>query len=191
MGRDQNTLCLNSLGSGDPDPAALDALVAATYQELRRLAGGIMSFQPAPHTLQPTALVNEAYLRLFRVDEISVSGRTHFMNLAARVMRQVLVDHARRRNSAKRGGGWRAVTLTGIGLAAPDDRLDMLALDAALADLEAEDARAARVVELRIFGALTMEEIAQDLGLTRRTVQKDWRYATLWLRRALGREAAS
>ena len=190
VGRDQFTIILNNLGSETSDPAALDVLFAATYDQLRSLAGGIMSSNRPSHTLQPTALVNEAYLRLVRVEEISLQGRAHFINLAARVMRQVLVDYARRRNSAKRGGGWQAVNLTGIGLAAPDNRLDLLLLDEALTRLEAEDARAAQVVELRIFAALKMEEIAGQLGLTRRTVQKDWRYATLWLRRDLCRESA-
>ncbi len=189
--RDRNTLYLASLTNEAADPAAFDALFAATYDELRRLAGAMMNTERVSHTLQPTALVNEAYLRLFHSAEVPLLGRAHFMNMAARVMRRVLVDHARRKNSGKRGGGWQAVTLDGIGAVEVEDGLDVLELDEALAKLEIEDSRAAKVVELRIFGALKMEEIAEQLGVTRRTIQKDWRYATLWLRRELSHQASA
>lgn len=175
----------------DPDtgPAPLDATFAATYTELRALAARIMSRERPGHTLQPTALVNEAYLRLLGAGELNVAGRTHFVNLAAQAMRRILVEHARGRLTEKRGGGWVPVTLYDIGAADLPDQATILDLDNALRKLTEVDPRAARVVELRVFAGLTMEEIASAVGVTRRTVQTDWRIAFMWLRREMALDA--
>ena len=172
---------------GDAEDArAFDALFAAAHHELSGMAHNLMSSERSNHILQPTALVNEAYLRLFDVQNLPVESRAHFVNLAARAMRQVLVEHARRHNAAKRGGGRQALTLTGAGVQDLRDEIGALELNDALEKLAELDPRAAEVVEKRIFGGLTMEEIADTLDLTRRTVQKDWRFALLWLRREFG-----
>lgn len=179
----ENNRYLTSLAGGTVDSRAFDALFDAAQGELSKLAYGMMNKERGNHTLQPTALVNEAYLRLFDVQNLPVESRAHFVNLAARAMRQVLVEHARRHNADKRGGGIQAVTLTGAGVRDLRDEIGILELNNALEKLEELDPRAAEVVEKRIFGGLTMEEIADTLNLTRRTVQKDWRFALLWLRR--------
>ena len=194
--RCQNTIYLNSLAQGGmnkppTDIRAMDHLFASTLQELRQLARSLLSNEQSGHILQPTALVNEAYLRLFDLEAETVQGRIHFMNLAARAMRRVLVDQARLRETQKRGGGWQPVTLTGVAIQEVDDQLDLLALDRVLEDLANLDPRAAEVVELRFFGGMTMEEIADQMGVSRRTIQKDWRFATIWLRRELGRSPGS
>lgn len=162
---------------------AFDTLFAAAQQELSAMAKYLMSNERGNHTLQPTALVNEAYLRLFHVKDLTIESKAHFVNIAVRAMRQVLVDHARRKNSAKRGGGWKTVTLSGLSVKSFDRDVDVLELNEALEKLSEMDPRAAEVVELRIFGGLTMEEVACALHMTRRTAQKDWRFATMWLRR--------
>lgn len=181
--RRDNTLWLAQLGRESDDAQALDVLFVAARNELAELAARIMREERRSHTLQPTALMHEAYLRLFDVDCLQVNDRIHFLNLAARVMRRVLVEHARRRNSVKRGRGWRAVTLTGAAISDLRDEIGVLEMNDALEKLSELDPRAAEVVEKRIFGGLTMDEIADLMGLSRRTVQKDWRFATLWLRK--------
>ena len=187
--RERNTQLINSLAGGDGSTADLDHAYALAYEELRSVARRLMQRERTDHVLRPTALVNEAYLKLFDVGRLSVSGRTHFMNIAARAMRQVLVDYARNHGAAKRGGGQRAVTLDTQGIADPRAGIDLLDLNEALERFGDLDPRAARVVELRIFGGLTMEEIAEQLGTSRRTAQKDWRIATMWLRREFARAA--
>ncbi len=152
------------------------------YGELRAIADACFRRQNPGHTLQPTALVNEAYLR---IGERSFCDRNHFVSLAARAMRQILVDHARRRGAEKRGGGAYRVTI-----AEPAEReglapVDVIALDEALVNLAAADERQARVVELRFFGGQSVEEIANALGVSSRTVELDWRMAKAWLSRAL------
>jgi len=181
--KNRNTLYLSSLTGEKPHSRAFDTLFAAAQQELSAMAAYLMSNERGNHTLQPTALVNEAYLRLFEVEKLPVESKAHFVNIAARAMRQILVEHARRKNAAKRGGGWKAVTLTGLSVKNFSNEVDVLELNEALDQLAELDLRAAEVVELRIFGGLTMEEVAGALDLTRRTVQKDWRFATMWLRR--------
>ncbi len=162
-------------------------LFGLVYGQLRRIAGSFMARERSSHTLQPTALVHEAYLRLVDQERISWRGRTHFFAVGARVMRNILVDHARAHGRDKRGGGWRRVTLSGTppfgdsGL----DREEVLALDEALRSLAGVDERAARVVELRFFGGLTVPETADLLGVSRRTVEADWTYARAWLLRRL------
>lgn len=168
------------------DTGASDALLPLVQDELRGLAAGYLAREDAGHTLQPTALVNEAYLRLFGERGVDANDREHFLALAARTMRRVLVDHARRKLADKRGSGAGRVTLlTSVESDAGADRLDLLALDEALERFAAVDARAAKVVELRFFGGLSVDEIAAALGVSDRTVDNDWFVARGWLKRAL------
>jgi len=167
------------------EPQDHERLLDLLYGELRRTAGRLMARERVEHTLQPTALVHEAWLRLVDQDAVAWTDRAHFLGIAARCMRQVLVDHARGRAAAKRGGGWGQVTLDEGLLAGGGNELELLALDEALGRLAALDARAARVAESRIFGGMTIEEIAHDLGVSRRTVDGDWATARLWLTREL------
>jgi len=181
--RASNTRHLLAASRGEDPSGSLDALFTVCQRELREAASRLMRTEREGHTLQPTALVHEAYLRLFDVAALTPESRTHFLNLAARSMRQVLIDHARRHNAAKRGGGTPAVALAELQL--PDGRRDveLIELVDALETLAGLDPRAARIVELRLLGGLTMNEIADLVGVSRRTVQKDWRFATMWLRR--------
>jgi RNA polymerase sigma factor (TIGR02999 family) len=164
---------------------ATDRVFGLVYEELRRLAAALMRGERANHTLQATALVHALYCRLIDETRIEWQSRAHFFGVAARAMRQILVDHARQRARAKRGGGWQRVTL--------DDRLEsravseteILRLDNALNRLAELDERMARVVELRAFGGLSAEDAAQVLGVTSRTIQSDWRMAEMWLAREL------
>jgi len=167
------------------DDAALEALLPLVEAELRRLARGYMARERRDHTLQTTALVNEAYLRLVDAQRVSWKDRTHFLGIAARLMRRVLVDHARTRAVQKRGGdGLRVPFDEDISLSpAPDVRL--LELDRALDALAAVDDRKARVVEMRFFGGMTVEEAAEALRVSGDTVKRDWRLAKLWLLREL------
>jgi len=168
--------------AASPPPAKL---FEACEVELRLVAARLMRGERSGHTLQPTALVNEAYLRLCKVDELRIEDRIHFVNIAARAMRQILVEHARRRSTAKRGGGVRTITLSGAEVADVRDEVGILELHDALETLGAHDPRSSEIVELRVFGGLTMEEISVLLGISRRTAQKDWRFAKLWLRKEL------
>jgi RNA polymerase sigma factor (TIGR02999 family) len=167
------------------DPAQAEELLSIVYDELRQLARRQLQGERAGHTLQPTALVHEAYLRLVDARDLRWESRGHFFGTAARVMRQVLVDHARRRNAGKRGGALQRVTLeTSI---ADEDAVaaDVLDLHEALERLTANDAELARLVELRFFAGLTLDETAEALGVSRRKVAKDWSVARLWLQREL------
>jgi len=165
------------------DPGAADALLPAVYEEMRRLAAANMRFERPGHTLQPTALVHEAYLRLVMAPDLTVQDRAHFMVLAARAMRRVLTDHARRRHAAKRGEDPVQVTLTD--LAAVPKSVAADDLDAALESLAKMDERQAQVVELRFFGGLTVEEVAEVLGVSAGSVKRDWTHARAWLYREL------
>ncbi len=166
------------------DTSARDRLVRMVYPELRAVADRQLRGERAGHTLQPTALVNEAYLRLSGLDRIDWQDRSHFVRMAARLMREILVDHARRRDAAKRDGGQR-VTLTGLELANDATDIDVIGLDAALARLERIDPDKGRVVELRYFGGLTVEETAEAMGLSPATVKRHWQAARAWLHDAL------
>ncbi len=137
------------------------------------------------HTLQPTALVNEAYLRLVDGTRVEWQNRAHFFGIAARAMRQILVDHARELAAAKRGGGWQRVTLDERLDVVSEGEIDVVDLDAALSQLAEMDVRMARIVELRFFAGLTAEEVAEVLDISRRTVQREWRVARMWMRREL------
>ena len=167
------------------DEAALAQLMPLVEAELRRLARGCMGRERKDHTLQPTALVNEAFLRLAGARHVSWEDRAHFMGIAARLMRRVLVDHARSRGYQKRGGGAQRVALDDDLLDTADPRLSLVELDRALKAFAAVDARRSQVVELRYFGGLTLEETASVLDVSVETVKRDWRLARLWLLREL------
>jgi RNA polymerase sigma factor (TIGR02999 family) len=174
------------------DRGALERLLPLVYRELRRIAAGALRAERSGHTLQPTALVHEAYLRLADQKDVRWQNRAHFLGCAAQVMRHVLVDAARARRAGKRGGDAARVTLTdALGVAAEARGLDVVALDDALRALAALDARQARVVELRYFGGLSIGEAAEVLGVSPATVSADWAVARTWLRRELrGAEGA-
>jgi RNA polymerase sigma factor (TIGR02999 family) len=169
------------------DPVALEHLLPLVYEELRRLAGRQLGKERPGHTLSATALVHEAYLNLAHGEAPRLNDRAHFFAIASRVMRRVLVWHARRRGAAKRGGGEPMVTLNEE-LAHADadaDAEEVLALDEALQELEALDARLCRVVECRYFTGLTVPETAEALGISPATVKRDWTTARAWLKRRL------
>lgn len=169
----------------DGDETALDRLVPLVEADLRRLARACMRRERKGHTLQPTALVNEAFLRLAGARHLEWQDRAHFMGIAARLMRRVLVDYARSRGYQKRGGGAERVPLDDALLEAPEPPLDVVELDRALELFATIDARRSRVVELRFFGGLTLEETAEVLHVSSETVKRDWRLAKLWLLREL------
>jgi RNA polymerase sigma factor (TIGR02999 family) len=176
------TQLLASWSNGDS--AALDALAPLVHQELHRLATRFMAGERPGHVLQATALVNEAYLRLVDWTDVRWESRAHFFALAARIMRQILVDAARTRDRAKRGQGRLHVSLSeAAGVPAPT--VDFVALDDALKALEALSERQSRVIELRFFGGLTLEEAAQVLDVSVGTVRRDWSLAQAWLYREL------
>lgn len=177
------TALLLAWGAGDG--GALDALMPAVYAELRRQAARALRREAAGHTLQPTALVHEAYLRLVDHARVPWESRAQFFGVAARCMRQILVDHARARAAAKRGGAVLAVTLGEGDAPAPEPTEEVLALDEALGRLTALDPDQARVVELRYFGGLTIAETAAALGVSPATVKREWAVASAWLRREL------
>ena len=177
---------LQAWGAGDE--IAGEQLLPAVYAELRRQAARAMRREGAGHTLQPTALVHEAYLRLVDQRRVAWRSRVQFLGVAAHVMRRILVDHARARHAAKRGGGAAAITLGDLDRpdAAPADRgVDLLALHDALERLAAFDPDQARLVELRYFGGLNIEETAEALGVSPATVKREWAIARSWLRREL------
>ncbi len=166
-------------------PGAADRLFAIVQTELRALAARILRRERAGHTLQPTALVNEAYLRLVDAEAVSAAGRTQFLGIAGRAIRQILVDHARGRGADKRGGDRERVTLVDEPAATARGEVDLLALEEALQRLAKLNERRARVVELRVFGGLSVDEAAVILGVSPRTVDVDWRIARAWLRSQL------
>jgi RNA polymerase sigma-70 factor (ECF subfamily) len=166
------------------DAGALDQLLPVVYAELHRIAERQMSGERPDHTLQPTALVHEAFLRLVGATPAAYNDRGHFLNAASRAMRHVLVDHARARDAAKRGAALN-ITLDDALVGAPAGGLDMLVLDDALTRLAAADPRAAQVVEMRFFGGLGIPEIAATLGTSPATVKRDWQFAKGWLGREL------
>ncbi|HVR29648.1 MAG TPA: sigma-70 family RNA polymerase sigma factor, partial [Thermoanaerobaculia bacterium] len=178
------TQILQALTAGDD--RAGDELFAVVYGELRRIARAVSARERPDHTLQPTAVVHEAYLRLVGGESPRWENRAHFFGAAAEAMRRILIDHARRKASLKRGGGRRRASLTD--LPEPDARLeDLLALDQALDRLEERDPAMAEVVKLRYFAGLSVEETAKALGTSPRSVSRAWTAARSWLRRELGR----
>ena len=186
--RSQVTAIVSTLGGQEGPPASAEDLMPLVYDELRRLAYRFMGRERKGHTLQPTALVHEAYLKLVDQTRVNWRGRSHFIAIGARIMRRLLIDRARRRGSDKRGEGWQRVTLSEsvIDSGSPDlGRAELLDLDKAMRDLSKYDERQAQVVELRYFGGLTTQEIAEVLGISTRTVEGDWTHARAWLRREL------
>lgn len=178
------TQVLFEWSEGDPD--ALERLTPLVYDELHRLARHYMSRERAGHTLQPSALVNEAYLRLIDQRDIKWNNRAHFFAIAARMMRRILVDHARHHLYAKRGAGAVHVTLDHAGLASEGASAEVTALDEALTRLECLDPQQARVVELRFFGGLTIKETAEAMKISVDMVKREWSTAKAWLSREMG-----
>ncbi len=168
--------------------AGASQLMPKVYAELRALAEAYLLQERPDHTLQPTALVHEAYLRLAEIDRIEFRDQAHFANAAAGAIRRVLVDHARSKKAAKRGRGWRRLTLSGLEGMPGTSSIDMLALNDAMERLAKLDERSARVVELRFFGGMTIAQTAELLGLGVTTVKEKWEFARVWLRRELGGE---
>jgi RNA polymerase sigma factor (TIGR02999 family) len=179
----QVTGLLIAWGAGDE--TAFEQLVPLVHAELRRLAHREMGRERAGHTLQTTALVNEAYLRLIGASRVQWQDRAHFFAMSARLMRRILVDHARSRKSLKRGAGTRKVSLDEALTVSPGPGADLVALDDALQALASVDARKCQVVELRYFGGLTVEECAEALRVSPDTITRDWRLAKAWLLREL------
>jgi RNA polymerase sigma factor (TIGR02999 family) len=179
---------LVDLNRGDQD--ALAKLIPLVYDELRALADSYMRRERSSHTLQPTALVHEAFLRLVD-EELHLENRAHFFGVAAQAMRQILVEHARARHALKRGGEAQKLSLDEA-MDQPEEReLDLMALDDALNDLAKFDPQQARIVELRYFAGLTIEETAQLLGISPATVKREWNLARAWLHREISQDADS
>jgi RNA polymerase sigma-70 factor (ECF subfamily) len=173
---------------GNGDKAALDKLVPLVYDELRRLARYYMRRERAGHTLQTTALVNEAYLRLIDQRNVRWQSRAHFFAIAAQLMRRILIDQARKRLNSKRGGDVRKVSLDQALVVSEARTTDLIALDDALTTLEVMDERKSKVVELRFFGGLNIEETAEVMAISPATVQREWNLAKAWLYREIGGE---
>jgi RNA polymerase sigma-70 factor, ECF subfamily len=172
----------------DGDQTALARLTDLVHEELYRLAKRYMGREARGHTLQTTALVNEAYLRLINADNIQWQNRAHFFAISANLMRRILVDYARSRNYLKRGGNALQVSLADADLFSAEQAPDLLALDDALKTLAEMDARKSQIIELRFFGGLSVEETAAVLSLSRDTVLRDWRLAKSWLLRELSKQ---
>ena len=171
------------------DAAAFDRLIPLVYDELRRVAGRRLRGESPGHSLQATALGHEGYLRLVDVDRMTVTSRAHFLGVAATLMRQILVDHARRQRADKRGGDVTMLSLDEVSPAAPVASVDVLALDEAIEALTAIDPRQCRIVELRFFAGLTIDEAADALGVSPATVEREWALAKAWLYRRLSSRA--
>ncbi len=191
----QVTEILNGLQGGTLDDVAqAEDLLPLVYDELRRLARAYLRRERSDHTLEPTALVHEAYLRLVDQDRLEWQGRSHFFAVGAQMMRRLLVDHARKRGRVKRGGEWQQVTL---GHAATPlfgrelDHDELLALDQAIDRLNQLDTRQAQIVELRFFAGLEVAEVAELIGVSKRTIEGNWTHARAWLRRELAAGGAA
>ncbi len=183
---------LAELSRDTPDPKiSPEQLLPLVYDALRGLARSQLRRERADHTLQSAELVHEAYERLADQSRVNWRGRTHFFAVAAQVMRRVLVDHARQRARRKRGGGLQRITLGDVAAGSDLDLEELLALDRALKKLAALHEREARVVELRYFGGLTAREVASVVGVTERTVRRDWTFARAWLKRELSQEGGA
>jgi RNA polymerase sigma factor (TIGR02999 family) len=169
------------------DQRARDELTQLIYDELRRLARGLLRRERPGHTLQPTALVHEAFLRLIDQSQVNWQNRAHFFGAAARLMRQILINHAEARQAAKRGGEAVRVSLNDVDHSTPGQEIDLIALNEALQHLERLDPRQGRIVEMRYFSGLTVEEIAEVVGVSSATVKREWIAARAWLRRELSR----
>lgn len=170
------------------DLAARDALIPLVYDELRRIARHFLASQSPGHTLQPTALVHEAYLRLARRDSVDWQDRAHFFALSAQMMRQILVDHARKQAASKRGANPVTIVIDEASAISKAPSLDLLALDDALERLASLDPRQSKIVELRFFGGLSIEETAQIVNISTATTKREWATARLWLHHEMSKE---
>ncbi len=179
------TQLLHNLGVGGQP--ATDRLFTAVYQELRNLAEQFFRRERPDQTLQATALVHEAYLKLLDQRCVDWQGRAHFMGVAAQAMRRILLDHARYRGAAKRGGGWKRITLNDRLIPGLESDEGLVALDDAMRRLSEMDPRQAQMIELRFFGGLNVEEVAQVLGMSKRSVEREWTMVRAWLRRELNK----
>lgn len=177
------TLVLERWSQGEQ--SALDELIPLIYQELRGLAGNYLRRERQNHTLQPTALINEVFVRLIDQNDIKWQNRAHFYGIAAKLMRRVLVDHARARQAVKRGGEMYNVSLSKADQFAGHSTIDLLALHLSLERLEELDPQQSRIVELRFFGGLTIEETAEVMACSHATVEREWKMARAWLRTEL------
>ncbi len=173
------------------DKKALDELMQIVYEELRRLAHRQLAKERQDHTLQTTALVNEAYLKLVDQKRMKWQSRSHFFALSSQLMRRILVDYARSRQYAKRGGGASALPLDEGLIVAPERAAEMIALDEALTELAKHDERKARIVELRFFAGMSIDETSELLGVSPGTVMKDWTLAKAWLQREMDRSSSA
>lgn len=181
--QDDITRALSEAAEGDPD--ALDRLLPIVYENLKALAQRELRRERADHTLNATALVHEAYLKLVRLDSIDWEGRAHFFGAAAQAMRRILISYARMKKAGKRGSGADHLSLDDVVVAARDRPAELLALDEALERLEALDERQARVIECRYFAGMSVEETGTALGVSPATVKRDWTLARAWLNREL------
>jgi RNA polymerase sigma factor (TIGR02999 family) len=176
------TRLLMALGAGEP---AVQDVLPLVYDELRKLAAHYLRRERPDHTLQPTALVHEAYMRLAAQDRVQWRNRSHFMGVAAQLMRRILVDHARANRAVKRGGLNTMVPIDEVNPGSEGPSVDVFALDQALTKLAAFDARQAKVIELRYFGGLTVDEVAEVMALSPATVKREWQMARAWIHREL------
>lgn len=183
FGNEDVTELLAAWSNGDGE--ALQELMPLVYDELHRMAKRYMHSQPSGHTLQTTALIHEAYLKLADNNEKRFTNRAHFFAVAANAMRHILVDHARSRQTGKRGGGAQVIALDDAPIVSVERASEIVALDDALKNLSAQDERKSRVVELRYFGGLSVDETAEVLKVSPETVARDWRFAKTWLLREL------
>lgn len=179
QGDKEITKLLRASASGDPSDA--ERLMIAIYEDLKRIAASQLRQERSDHTLNPTALVHEAYLRIVRQHESNWNDRLHFFSIASRIIRRILVDHARERHAQKRGGAARPVSIEHHDPAGPERETDLLALDDALEALALLSERQSRIVELRYFGGLTVPEISEAMGISNRTVDREWQVARVWL----------
>lgn len=186
-----NNLTQLLLDWSDGNREALDKLMPLVYDELRRMAHRYMRRENPGHTLQTSALVNEAYLRLVDQDSVGWQNRAHFFGVAAQMMRHILVDHARAQHGAKRGGAAQRVTFDEQAVVSATPAAELIALDDALSELATHDPRKGRIVELRFFAGLNIEETAEVMAISSPTVQREWRKARAWLLRALNKRASS
>ena len=177
------------LAWGEGDETALARLMPLVERELHRIASYYMHGENPGHTLQTTALVNEAYLRLVKQNRVQWQNRVHFFSVAARIMRRILLNYARDRGRVKRGGDALHISLSEVAVISPEKSVELLALDEALTKLEEFDERKSRVVELRYFGGLSVEETAHVLGVSEMTVMRDWKAAKAWIAREVKNEA--
>lgn len=182
------TQWLNEVSQGDE--RHVDQLISGVYDELKMIAMRHLASESPGHLLQPTALVHEVFLRLINQDHVDWRGRSHFLAISARMMRRVLVDEARAKHRVKRGGGKTHISLSDDLTLSPRANVDVLAVDEALATLEELDPQQAKIVELRFFGGMSVEEVAEVLGQSKRTVERQWTAIRAWLRRELAEEDA-